>query len=54
MQINRGTTTTTTTTALTRKTDDRFKEMEEKKVVGAVLSDLSSAFDILDHKLLLN
>lgn len=34
--------------------DDRFKEMEEKKVVAAVLLDLNSAFDILDHKLLPN
>ena len=28
--------------------------LDERKVVGAVLLDLSAAFDILDHKLLLN
>ena len=34
--------------------DDWMKETDKKKVVGAVLLDLSAAFDILDHKLLLN
>lgn len=28
--------------------------MEEKKVVGAVLWDLSLTFDMLDHELLVN
>lgn len=41
-----------TTTALTQMTDDWLKELEEKKVVGAELLDLSSAFDISDHKLI--
>lgn len=42
-----------TATALTQMTDDWLREIEEKKIVGAVLLDFSAAFDIIDHKLLL-
>ena len=42
-----------TCTALTQMTDDWLKEIDNKKIVGAVLLDFSAAFDIIDHNLLL-
>ena len=39
--------------ALTQMTDDWRKEIEDTKIVGAVLLDFSVAFDIIDHSLLL-
>ena len=33
-------------------TDDCLKEIDNKQIVGAVLSDFSAAFDIIDHNLL--
>ena len=32
--------------------DDWLKEIENKKIVGAVLLDFSAAFDIIGHNLL--
>lgn len=43
-----------TVTALAQMTDDWMKEIDDKKIVGSVLLDLSAAFDILDHHVLLN
>lgn len=43
-----------TATALTQMTDDWMKEIDDKKIVCSVLLDLSAAFDILDHRVLLN
>ena len=40
--------------ALTQMTDDWLREMEDKMIVGAVLLDISAAFDIIDHSLLLD
>ena len=34
-------------------TDDWLKEIDNKKIVGAVLLDFSAAFNIIDHNLLL-
>jgi hypothetical protein len=34
-------------------TDDWFKEIDNKKIVGAVLLDFSAAFNIIDHNLFL-
>ena len=34
-------------------TDDWLREIDGKKIVGAVLFDFSVAFDIIDHSLLL-
>ena len=34
-------------------TDDWLREIDDKKIVGAVLLDFSAAFDIIDHTLLL-
>ena len=34
-------------------TDDWLREIDNKKIAGAVLLDLSAAFDIIDHNLLL-
>ena len=34
--------------------DDWMREIGNTRIVGAVLLDLSAAFDVLDHKLLLN
>ena len=34
-------------------TDDWLKEIDNKKIVGAVLLDFSAAFYIIDHNLLL-
>ena len=42
-----------TCTALTQMTDDWLKELDNKKIVGAVVLDFSAAFDIIDHNLLL-
>ena len=42
-----------TCTALTQITDDWLKEIDNKKIVGAVLLDFSASFDIIDHNLLL-
>lgn len=42
-----------TVTAMTQMTDDWLREIEEKKIVGAVLIDFSAAFDIINHNLLL-
>jgi hypothetical protein len=33
--------------------DDWLREIDDKKIVGAVLLDFSVAFDIIDHILLL-
>ena len=43
-----------TTTALTQMADDWMTEIDKKRIIGAVLLDLSAAFDVLDHTLLLN
>lgn len=43
-----------TCTALTEMVDDWQRELDNKNLVGAVLLDLSSAFDIIDHSLLLD
>ena len=42
-----------TTTALAQITEDWIKDIENKKIVGTVLLDLSAAFDVLDHEILL-
>jgi hypothetical protein len=42
-----------TSTALTQITDDWLREIDYKMIVGAVLTDFSAAFDIIDHCLLL-
>ena len=39
-------------TALTQMTDGWLKEIDNKKIVGAVLLDFSAAFDIIGHDLL--
>ena len=41
-----------TSTALTQMSDDWLKEIDDKKMVGAVLFDFSAAFDIVDLRLL--
>ncbi len=41
-----------TGTALTQITDDCLVQIDDNNLVGAVLLDFSSAFDVLDHKLL--
>jgi hypothetical protein len=40
-------------TALTPMTDDWLREIDDKMIVGAVLLDFSEAFDIINHRLLL-
>ena len=40
-----------TSTALTCLTDEWFKQIDMKSVVGVVLLDFSTAFDIIDHEL---
>ena len=40
-------------TALTQMTDDWLKDINNNKIVGAVLIDFSGAFDIIDNNLLL-
>lgn len=42
-----------TATALTQMVDDCYNHIDNKKLVGAVLLDFSSAFDLLDHEILL-
>jgi hypothetical protein len=42
-----------TSTALTQITDDWLREIDDKKIVGALLLDFSAAFAIIDHSLLL-
>ncbi len=39
-----------TATALAQMTDNWMKEIDDKKIVGSVLLDLSAAFDVLDHQ----
>ena len=34
-------------------TDECFKEMDNKRIVGTVMLDFSAAFDIIDHALLI-
>ena len=41
-----------TSTALTEITDDWLREIDDKKIVGAVLLDFSVGFDIIKHSLL--
>lgn len=41
-----------TCTALTQMTDDWFREIDNSKVVAAVMLDFSAAFDVIDHELL--
>lgn len=43
-----------TTTALTQITDHWLQEIDNKKIVGTIFLDLSAAFDLLDHTILLN
>lgn len=43
-----------TTTALVQMTDDWLQEFDERKLVGTVMLDLSAAFDLIDHDLLLD
>ena len=38
---------------LTQMTDDWLKEIDNKKIVEAVLLDFSATLDIIDHNLLL-
>lgn len=42
-----------TSTALAQITDDWLKSMDDRRLVGAVLLDLSGAFVVIDHCLLL-
>ena len=42
-----------TCTARTQITHNWLKEIDNKKIVGAVLLDFSAAFDLIDHNLLL-
>ena len=42
-----------TATALTQMTDDWLMDIEQKKLVGAVLLDFTAAFDIIDYELLI-
>ncbi len=42
-----------TCTALTKLTDDWLRQSDSKLLVGRVLLDFSTAFDIIDHDLLL-
>ena len=35
--------------ALTQMTDDWLREIDDKKIVGAVLLDFCAAFDIIDY-----
>ena len=41
------------TVALTQITDDWLREIDDKKIVEAVLIDFSAAFDIIDNSNLL-
>lgn len=42
-----------TSTALTQLTDYWLQEIDNKNLVGTVFLDLSAAFDVLDHNILL-
>lgn len=42
-----------TTTALVQMTDEWLHEINDRKLVGAVMLDLSAAFDLIDYDLLL-
>uniref|UniRef100_A0A1A8N7A3 Reverse transcriptase domain-containing protein n=1 Tax=Nothobranchius pienaari TaxID=704102 RepID=A0A1A8N7A3_9TELE len=42
-----------TTTALAQITDHWLEEIDDKKLVGTIFLDLSAAFDVIDHKILL-
>lgn len=42
-----------TSTALIKMTDDWFRAIDNSLMVGAVLLDLTAAFDLLDHSLLI-
>ena len=42
-----------TITALTSLSDEWFKQIDMKSVVGVVLLDFSAAFHIVDHEMLL-
>lgn len=39
--------------ALTRMTDNWMNQIDNKNIVGAVLFDFGSAFEVTDHELLL-
>ena len=39
--------------ALRQMTNDWLREIDNKKIVGAVLLDFSAAFDIINHSMLL-
>ena len=38
-----------TSTAMTQMTDDRLSEIDDSKVVAAVMLDFSAVFDVIDH-----
>lgn len=42
-----------TCTALTHMTDNWLEEIDANRLVGAVMLDFSAAFDLIDHKILL-
>ena len=42
-----------TNSAIVHMTDECFKEMDNKRIVGTVMLDFSAAFDIIDHALLI-
>ena len=42
-----------TNSAIVHMTDECFKEMDNKIIVGTVMLDFSAAFDIIDHALLI-
>ena len=42
-----------TCTAVVQMTDDRYRDLANKMICGAVLLDFTAAFDVIDHKLLL-
>lgn len=42
-----------TCTALTQMSDDWYRDLDNKMICGAVLLDFTAAFDVIEHKLLL-
>lgn len=42
-----------TATALTQMTHDWLRAIEEQNLVGAVMLDFTAAFEIIEHKILL-
>ncbi len=42
-----------TATALSQMTEEWLSHMDNRKIIGAVLIDFSTAFDLIDHKVLL-